>query len=75
LKRVRRPPPNVDKYGLVEKVKDVEMTVLLQRQSGKPNIVGLGGVGKTTLAKEFFNQERSKYDRSCFLLVPGRDSM
>jgi len=30
LKRVRRPPPNVDNYpgGLVEKVKDVEMTVI-----------------------------------------------
>jgi hypothetical protein len=29
--------------------------------------VGLGGVGKTTLAKEFFNRKKSDYDRSCFL--------
>jgi len=34
LKKVRRPPLNVAKYpgGLVEKVKDMEMTVLLQLQ-------------------------------------------
>jgi GTPase SAR1 family protein len=30
--------------------------------------VGLGGVGKTTLAKEFFNRKKSNYLRSCFLL-------
>lgn len=37
---------------------------------GKSKIVGIfvmGGVGKTTLSKEFFNQKRSEYSRSCFL--------
>lgn len=72
LKKIRL---NVGKHpiGLNEKVTDFENTVLYlqqQKKSGNPlvfGIVGLGGAGKTTLAKEFFNKRRSQYSRSCFL--------
>eukprot|EP00253_Pinus_taeda_P019593 PITA_19593 len=72
VKKVRKPPLSVAKYptGLDEKIEDVDCTLSLQRQNEKVTvlgIVGLGGVGKTTLAKQFFNRERSNYDRSCFL--------
>jgi len=71
-KKVRKSPLDVATYptGLEEKLEDFESTVLLQHHSGEANvagIVGAGGVGKTTLAKQFFNRRRSDYDRSCFL--------
>lgn len=67
-----RIPLYVAKYptGLEGKVKDVENIVSLLRQSGKPQVlgmVGLCGVGKSTLAKELFNRHRSGYRRSSFL--------
>eukprot|EP00253_Pinus_taeda_P034138 PITA_34138 len=72
VEKARKPPLDVAKYptGLNKKIKDVDRTLSLQRQSEKATIlgiVGFGGVGKTTLAKQFFNRERSNYSRSCFL--------
>jgi hypothetical protein len=72
---VKKTPMDVAKYptGLDEKVRDFENKILRQHQqhSGSKaqvvGIVGFGGVGKTTLAKELFNLKSSDYNRSCFL--------
>lgn len=56
--------------GLDEKVKEFEDTVLLQQQSQKlqvVGIVGVDGIGKTTLAKELFERKKSSFPESCIL--------
>lgn len=60
-------------YGttLEENLKDFEDRVLFKhtetRQAKVVGIVGPGGIGKTTLSKEFFKRRRSDYAGSSFL--------
>lgn len=79
LKRVKKTNWHVAKYptGLGEKVKDFEREVLKQPQhSGKVQVLGIvamGGMGKTTLAVEFFNRKNSDYNK-CYCLLDVREN-
>eukprot|EP00253_Pinus_taeda_P005227 PITA_05227 len=68
-----KPDLHVAKYptGLDEKLRDFEDKVgLQQQQSGRSQMLGiwgLGGIGKSTLAREFYNRRKSDFQKSCFL--------
>ncbi|GLJ33154.1 hypothetical protein SUGI_0667260 [Cryptomeria japonica] len=69
----RRKPLHVAKYpvvlALAEQVQDFEdsFSQTVRDKVTIAGIFGLGGSGKTILAKELFNGKRSDYKASCFL--------
>eukprot|EP00253_Pinus_taeda_P016242 PITA_16242 len=80
LKKARLAPLHVATHptGLDEELQHFERTLVLEEQQNRGRriilgITGPGGVGKTPLVKEFFNRNRSHYERCCFL-AEVRDS-
>ena len=79
LKVVKRELLQLETYlvGLEEVAKDFQDKIGYQRKLKETNIVGIvgmGSIGKSTLAKHLYNVKRFDFTRYCFLFkVRGRD--